>query len=111
MKILLSAVIILAFVSTAYSAPCDNIKNWARDRQGVTITLAEPVAPGAFTPQGGRGADAFKKLPAFCRVAATISPVADSEIKIEVWLPESGWNGKLESVGNRNDVIMSPCNA
>ena len=36
----------------------------------------------------------------FCRVAVTITPVPDSEIKIEVWLPESGWNGKLQSVGN-----------
>jgi len=35
-----------------------------------------------------------------CRVAATLRPAPDSEIKIEVWMPESGWNGKLQSVGN-----------
>ena len=39
-------------------------------------------------------------MPAFCRVAATLTPSSDSEIKIEVWLPESGWNGNLQSVGN-----------
>ena len=34
-------------------------------------------------------------------MAATLTPVADSEIKIEVWLPEpAGWNGNLQSVGN-----------
>jgi len=87
-------------IMLAMAAPCENVKAWARDVKNATITLAEPVAPGAFTPQGGRGADAFKTLPAFCRVAATITPVPDSEIKIEVWLPESGWNGKLQSVGN-----------
>ena len=36
----------------------------------------------------------------FCRVAATLKPSGDSDIKIEVWLPLSGWNGKLMGAGN-----------
>src|SRR5580704_18967850 len=43
---------------------------------------------------------AFKELPAFCRVAATVKPTSDSDIKIELWMPASGWNGKLEANGN-----------
>ena len=43
---------------------------------------------------------AYKDLPAFCRVAATIKPTSDSDIKMEIWLPASGWNGKLEANGN-----------
>ena len=39
-------------------------------------------------------------LPAFCRVAATLKPTSDSDIKIEVWMPASGWNGKFQAVGN-----------
>jgi feruloyl esterase len=39
-------------------------------------------------------------LPAFCRVAATLKPTADSNIKIEVWMPASGWNGRFQGVGN-----------
>ena len=39
-------------------------------------------------------------LPPFCRVALTSKPTADSDIKIEVWLPASGWNGKFQAVGN-----------
>ena len=31
---------------------------------------------------------------------ATLRPSSDSDIKIEVWLPASGWNGKLLAVGN-----------
>ena len=31
---------------------------------------------------------------------ATLKPTNDSDIKIEVWLPASGWNGKLLAVGN-----------
>ena len=71
-----------------------------------------PAAAGRITGQGGsvhragrRGRErqagaAFQNLPAFCRVAATLTPSSDSEIKIEVWLPETGWNGNLQSVGN-----------
>jgi feruloyl esterase len=33
-------------------------------------------------------------------VSATLRPSRDSDIKIEVWLPEANWNGKLQSVGN-----------
>jgi feruloyl esterase len=73
-------------------------------RSNTLITLAQTVSAGQFTPPagrgGGRGANPFAQLPAFCRVAATLTPVAGSEIKIEVWLPATGWNSKLQSVGN-----------
>ena len=42
----------------------------------------------------------LSSLPAFCRIAATLKPSFDSDIKIEVWLPASGWNGKFQGVGN-----------
>jgi hypothetical protein len=42
----------------------------------------------------------FKKLPAFCRVVAVAHPTADSDIRIEVWLPLAGWNGKFIGQGN-----------
>jgi feruloyl esterase len=65
----------------------------------TTVTAAETVAPGSFTaPEGSAGAD-FRTLPAFCRVAATLKPSSDSDIKIEIWLP-AAWNGKLQAVGN-----------
>src|SRR5258705_10645168 len=66
----------------------------------TTITQAQLVAAGAFTPAANANRDAFKSLPSFCRVAATLKPSSDSDIKIEVWLPAGGWNGKLMSVGN-----------
>jgi hypothetical protein len=42
----------------------------------------------------------FTKLPAFCRVVALSNPTADSNIRIEVWLPLAGWNGKFMGLGN-----------
>ena len=69
----------------------------------ATITLAQPVAAGGFTrPATGpdSAAQAVGNLPAFCRVTATLMPSPDSDIKIEVWLPAAGWNGKFQAVGN-----------
>ena len=75
----------------------------------ATITLAQAMGSGVFTPPisaGGAAASAppaaetFRDLPAFCRVAATLKPSSDSDIKIEVWMPASGWNAKFQAVGN-----------
>jgi feruloyl esterase len=76
------------------------------------VTLAETVAAGRFTPPAGwaearlsaaltvNAPSAFETLPAFCRVAATLTPSTDSDIRIEVWMPLSDWNGNFQAVGN-----------
>lgn len=71
---------------------------------GGKIASAVQVAAGAFTAPAGRGgrgnATAFATVPAFCRVAAALTPTTDSDIRVEFWLPLTGWNGKLQVVGN-----------
>jgi feruloyl esterase len=67
----------------------------------TTITLAQTVAAGAFTPPAGARGGQFNDLSAFCRVQATLKPSSDSDIKMELWMPEaSRWNGKLRGTGN-----------
>jgi feruloyl esterase len=86
----------------------------------TTITMAQPVAAGEFKmpPRGGgpagqpgaagaaaqqpagRAAASQGSNPAFCRVAANLKPSIDSNIKVEVWLPLSGWNRKFVAAGN-----------
>lgn len=71
----------------------------------ATITTAEQVAAGSFNgpPASFSGVDIsalYKSLPAFCRVVAVARPTSDSDIELEVWLPASGWNGKLQGIGN-----------
>ena len=86
--------------SPVLAAPCDTLAALAL--KDTTITSAQLVRAGQFVPprpQQGT-ANAFKDLPQFCRVQATIRPTADSDIKVEVWLPANGWNGKFQAVGN-----------
>jgi feruloyl esterase len=85
------------------AAMCENLT--LISGSSMTVTTAEVVAAGAFKAPSGRAggpgaANPFEKLPAFCRVAATLKPSPRSDIRIEVWMPSSGWNGKLEVVGN-----------
>ena len=82
-------------VMPAAAATCTSLVNLALP--DTTITAAEPVAAGTYTAPDG---EVFTNLPAFCRIAATLTPTSDSNINIEVWLPYSGWNGRYLGTGN-----------
>jgi feruloyl esterase len=89
--ILLAVFAVAAVPVPAMAAPCESLSSLKL--ANTTITAAESVAAAA----GARGGAA---TPAHCRVRATVRPTSDSEIKIEVWMPASGWNGKFQGVGN-----------
>ena len=101
LRVILSTAAAAALLAAppAAAATCEELS--ALKLPNTTITMATPVAAGAFTAPGGRGGPGqVKDLPAFCRVAATLRPTPESEIQIEVWLPSPGWNGKFQAVGN-----------
>ena len=106
---LVCAVAMTAHVELSAAATCDSLASLGLP--DTAITLAESVGAGQFTAPAGRGGRGpagggragdgpFAELPAFCRVAATLKPTSDSDIKIEVWMPAAGWNGKFQAVGN-----------
>jgi feruloyl esterase len=96
--------------SPAQAASCEDLAKLALPATAITST--EVVAKGAFVAPPARRREAadpnaeppepvsYASVPAFCRVKATLKPSSDSDIKIEVWLPVSGWNGKFQGVGN-----------
>jgi feruloyl esterase len=84
---LVFAAALLASAAPARAIPCAGLA--AFNLKGTTITRAEVVAAG----------NEFN-APEFCRVAATLTPTADSDIKVEIWLPAANWNGKFQAVGN-----------
>ena len=99
--VLLSGAIVHAQTPSVSAAACERLAA-SLALPNSTVTSAVAVAAGQFTPPGGgaAAAQAAANLPAFCRVALTIAPSSDSDIKSEIWLPLSGWNGKFLQVGN-----------
>ena len=69
----------------AAQQPCENLTKLALPH--TTVTSAAVVA-------------ATPAVPAHCDVKATARPTSDSEIKFELWLPATGWNGKYQQSGN-----------
>lgn len=91
-------------VHAAPSQPCERLAQLALPN--TQITSAQTVAAGAFPPPSGGAAwmaapaAFYKQLPAFCHVTAVAKPTTDSGIRIEVWMPAAGWNGKFRGQGN-----------
>jgi feruloyl esterase len=95
----LAIALLLQGNASAAVASCDSLLKLRLP--DTSITAVEKIPAGGFAPPGGgRGAAAYRGLPEFCRVSATLTPTADSDIKVEVWLPVTGWNGKFQAVGN-----------
>jgi feruloyl esterase len=99
---------------TACAQPsCDALKS-SLSFPDATVTAVESIpagpapapagragAPAPVAAPGGRGAAApVNMLPAYCRVAITLKPSTDSDIKMEAWLPVENWNGKFQMAGN-----------
>ncbi len=85
---------LLLAIPNVQAADCGALKSTSLPN--TTILTAASVT-GTFNPPYG---NPIPELPAFCRVSGVIKPTADSEIRFEVWLPESGWNHKYLGVGN-----------
>ncbi|MFY9956132.1 tannase/feruloyl esterase family alpha/beta hydrolase [Bradyrhizobium sp.] len=86
----------VAIASTpAVATPCTNLLSL--NLPDTTITSATDNTTGSFTPPGS--STPITGLPAFCRVTATLIPTSDSNIKVEIWLPETTWNGRFLGTG------------
>jgi feruloyl esterase len=122
---MLGTLALTLLAAQAGASPCDGLKSLKLPN--TTITAVEllpagpltqpapagppggpvvPPAPGAgrgAAGGGGRGGGAPAQppviLPARCRVNAMLTPSADSQIEMELWMPAQGWNGKFQFVG------------
>ena len=71
-------------VPLAAAGSCDGLMSLALPDVTITSAKLHPASEAAES----------------CRVAATLRPTPDSEIRMELWMPASGWNGKYQAVGN-----------
>src|SRR6202165_589465 len=93
--------IILLRSLPAFAASCESLSGLKLP--DTTITSAQSVSAGSFTPPNPGNQpvpSVFKNLPAFCRVTVEVKPTNDSDIKLEVWMPQSGFNGNFRGEGN-----------
>lgn len=103
-KLLAAVCLLLCAVTANAQNSCEKLAETALTQ--AKITSAQTIAAGtlpvptSIPPWIPSTASLFKNLPAFCRVSVTSQPSADSDIKIEVWMPISGWNGKFQGQGN-----------
>ncbi len=81
-----SVLLVLLVLQPSFAAAATACEDLSKvSLPNTTVTLAQTVAAGAFTPPaarggapaGGRG-PVFSDLPAFCRVQATLKPSSDS---------------------------------
>jgi feruloyl esterase len=99
-RLLTTGLLAISFQIAATAASCESL---ASLKLPDTTITAQTIEAGALTaPAGGQGKQgpSFADLPAFCRVAASVKPSSDSDIKFELWLPATGWNGNFEANGN-----------
>src|SRR5437868_8063005 len=82
-----TCLLILAASAPALAqTPCEGLTSLKLP--DATITSARTVATGPYLPAGlpANAAQYAKiQLPAHCRVAAVLTPTADSHIEIELW--------------------------
>jgi feruloyl esterase len=91
----------LGLLASGGAATCESLASLALPH--TTITRAQTVPAGTFaaTPAGilEPGAPTFRPYNALPTPSAASRPrwhlPADSDITIEVWMPATGWNGKL----------------
>jgi feruloyl esterase len=67
-----------------------------RIENGV-ITQIQLVDNGEFNLPEGK---CLIGLPAFCKVTVNLKPTSSSNINVEIWLPETIWNGRFLGTGN-----------
>ena len=103
-SILLCAVFLALLIPrlpAAAQQSCESLKSIKIPN--VTITSVEKGSPGYELP----AISGFINMPPqkinepFCRIKAVSKPTGDSDIGIEIWLPDSSnWNGRFLAVGN-----------
>jgi len=100
LKATLPALILLGACTAGAQTPSSCAALAKASLPHVTITSAAVVEAGAYPAPSPEEDALYKQVPTFCRVAAQLTPSADSDIKMELWLPVAGWNGRFRGIGN-----------
>ena len=72
---------------------------WAESAKiaDTTIISAQAVPAGDLTTDDKV---TRKNMPAFCRVVASVKDAPDSDVRVELWMPNEGWKRVFHVNGN-----------
>ena len=85
--VLLALILMMDGHALNAAASCESLSSLALPNTSITSAQMVPAGGFSLPGTGSAAVQQFSQLPAFCRVAATLTPTSDSDIKIEVWLP------------------------
>src|SRR6187549_788898 len=96
---LLAGSLLLAGIEPALAdQACSSLSALKLANTTIVSAVSVPEGPIPLPPIFGNAPPLV--APARCEVQAITRPTKDSEIRLQVWLPVSGWNGKYLQVGN-----------
>jgi hypothetical protein len=96
-RLLTGALLFAAIQPLFADQPCSSLSALTLPHTTIASAVNLPEGP---VRSAGVGNTAPVLVPARCEVQAITRPSKDSEIRLQVWLPVSGWNGKYLQVGN-----------
>src|SRR5687767_6924791 len=85
-------------VPVAAAGSCDGLMSLKLPSTTITSAKVEPAPELGVKLATGPGRSVA--ILEACRVAATLTPSSDSEIRMELWMPTSNWNGRYQAAGN-----------
>ncbi|MGW4381045.1 tannase/feruloyl esterase family alpha/beta hydrolase [Kitasatospora sp. NPDC004531] len=86
----------------AVAFECGAVRPSVPDGAVVESVTATAVPAGVFQVPGvpPLGGYPVEDVPAHCEVTVTVThPGVDDRVRVQVWLPESGWNGRFQAAG------------
>jgi hypothetical protein len=101
-RLLLAALLLPAFIAvapqaSAQTSACDVAKPTVPGARVVSVTGAEQ--PGGTVPTFP-GFPPITDVPAYCEVTVVLThPGVNDNVKVFVWLPHTGWNGRFQGTG------------
>ena len=84
-----------AVSSPALAVDCEGLKS--AKIADTTIISTQAVPAGDLTTEDKV---TRKDMPAFCRVVASVKDAPDSDVRVELWMPNEGWKSVFHVNGN-----------
>jgi feruloyl esterase len=97
-RLLVGALLLAAIEPSLADQACSNLSALALPNTTIVSAVSVPEGKIPLPPIFGNAPPLV--APARCEVQAIARPTKDSEIRLQVWLPVAGWNGKYLQVGN-----------